>query len=178
MRKSNFFFLLICIFTFCLLQNSYSQGVGKILLGTNIGGTKLTSGGDLDFYLHVDGEGLYGLTPNFAAGASIGYSSTSITTLTEYTVNGRYYFSPYEKIKFFAEAGLGSYSAKVELATIIVVSSSSYLGMNIGAGASTSVGSGNKYVLTGKIKYHNPFTKSDEGKLNWINITLGVGIVL
>ena len=176
MRKSTLSFLLI-LFTFCFLQNSYGQSTGKFLTGVNIGATKLTSGGDLDFYLHVDGEALYGFTPNFAAGASIGYSSTSITTLTEYTVNGRYYFAPFEKIKFFTEAGIGSYSAKVELATIIVVSSNSYFGMNIGAGASTYIAD-NKYVLTGKIKYHNPFTKSDEGKLNWINITLGVGVVL
>lgn len=177
MRKIGLFFVVI-LFTCFFSQNSYSQGLGKFLVGTNIGATKITSGGDMDFYLHVDGEGLYGFTPNLSAGASIGYSSTSITTLTEYTVNGRYYFSPYEKIKFFTEAGLGSYSAKVELATLIVFESKSYFGVNIGAGAMTNITSDHKYSLTAKIKYHNPFTKSDEGKLNWMNITLGVGIVL
>ena len=176
MRKLTLYSLLI-LFVFCFSQTSHAQSTGKFLLGTNIGATKLTSGGDMDFYLHVDGEGLYGITPNFALGAGIGYSSTSITTLTEYTVNGRYYFSPLEKVKFFTEAGIGSYSAKVELATIIVIESHNYFGMNIGAGATTNIAD-NKYLLTGKIKYHNPFTKEGEGKLNWFNITLGVGVVL
>ncbi len=177
MRKSTLYSLLI-LFVFCFSQTSHAQTTGRFLLGTSLGATKVTSGDDLDIYLHVDGEGLYGLTPNFAAGASIGYSSTSVTTLTEYTVNGRYYFTPFEKVKFFTEAGIGSYTAKVELVTIIVIESHNYFGVNFGAGASTNILSDNKYVLTGKIKYHNPFTKEAEGKLNWINVTIGLGVQL
>lgn len=178
MRKSSLYSLLI-LFVFCFSQASNAQHVGKFTSGVSIGLTNITSGGsDENIFIHIHGESEYGVTPTFGIVGTIGYSSNTIYSLTEFSANGKYYFNPYAKVRYFGEAGVGSYATKVDFGGIgiFVISSETYLGINAGAGASTSLT--DKVELIGKIKYHNPFTKSGSGSLNWINFTIGANISL
>lgn len=177
MRKTSLFFLLVLI-TFCSSQNSYAQHFGKFSTGINIGVTNLTSAGanDEKIFLHINGEAEYGVARDLSIVGVIGYSSNAIYSLTEFTANGKYYFNPYSKVRYFSEAGLGVYATKVDFGGVFVFASENYFGINAGAGASTTLT--DKVELTGKIKYHNPFPKSGSGSLNWINFTIGANIYL
>lgn len=179
MRKIVLFFVLI-LFIFCFSQTSNAQHFGKFTTGANIGITNITSAGadDEKVFIHINGEAEYGVAPNLSIVGVIGYSSNTIYTLTEFTANGKYYFNPYAKVRYFGEAGIGSYAAKVDFGGIgfFVVSSETYIGMNAGVGAATTLT--DKVELVGKLKYHNPFTKSGSGSLNWINFTIGANVSL
>lgn len=176
MRKSTLYSLLV-IFVCCFSQTSHAQHVGKFTTGVNIGLTNITSGGsDEKTFIHINGEAEYGVTPNLSIVGVVGYSSNALYSLTEFSANGKYYFNPYAKVKYFGEAGLGSYATKVDLGGVFVFASESYLGINAGVGAVTSLT--DKVELVGKLKYHNPFPKSGSGSLNWLNFTIGASVSL
>lgn len=178
MRKSILFSLLI-LFVFCFSQTSNAQHFGKFSTAVNIGITNITSGGsDEKTFIHISGEAEYGVAPNLSIVGVAGYSSNAIYSLTEITANGKYYFNPYAKVRYFGEAGLGSYATKVDFGGVFVLASvsESYFGINAGVGAVTSLT--DKVELVGKLKYHNPFPKSGSGSLNWLNFTIGASVSL
>jgi hypothetical protein len=177
MRKISLYSLLI-LFVFCFSQTSYAQHFGKFSTAVNIGVTNITSAGadDEKIFLHLSGEAEYGVAPNLSIVGVIGYSSNSIYSLTEFTANGKYYFNPYAKVRYFGEAGLGSYATKVDFGGVFVLASENYFGINAGAGAVTTLT--DKVELVGKLKYHNPFQKSGSGSLNWLNFTIGASVSL
>ncbi len=161
------------MFILCISQITSAQTTpGPFTVGINSGMSIITSGGD-DTYFHLGGDAIYAVTPSFAAVGSLGYSLSGTVSLLEVTANGRYYFTPFEKIKIFGEAGIGTYSVRLDI-TGFVIASESYFGVNAGAGASAHIA--NNVGLALKLKYHNPITKSGEGKLNWMNATIGVTI--
>jgi hypothetical protein len=177
MRKSTVYSLLV-LFVFCFSQTSNAQHFGKFTTGVNIGITNLTSAGadDEKIFLHLNGEAEYGVAPNLSIVGVIGYSSNAIYSLTEFTANAKYYFNPFAKVRYFSEAGLGSYATKVDFGGVFVVASENYFGINAGFGAATTLT--DKVELSGKLKYHNPFPKSGSGGLNWINFTIGANVSL
>lgn len=181
MRKTLLFSAFILI-TFCFSQTSYAQHYGshygKFTTGVSIGITNLTSAGadDEKIFIHLNGEAEYGVAPDLSIVGVVGYSSNAIYSLTEVTANGKYYFNPYAKVRYFGEAGLGVYATKVDFGGVFIIASENYFGINAGVGAATTLT--DKVELIGKIKYHNPFPKSGSGSLNWINFSIGANVAL
>jgi hypothetical protein len=163
---------LIMFSLFCFSKSSIAQNTGKVSLGINAGLTSITSdGGGSNFYFA--GELAYLITPYTTILVNAGYITDVFTSITEITGNGRYYPSPHDRIRFFGEIGAGSYIISTDFLGL-VKGSKSYFGINGGAGATANI-PGN-IDLTLKVKYHNPFTKSGEEKINWINTTFGVNV--
>jgi hypothetical protein len=177
MRKLIRYSLLI-LFVLCISQTSNAQHFGKFTTGVNIGITNLTSAGadDEKVFIHLNGEAEYGVAPDLSIVGVVGYSSNAVYSLTEVTANGKYYFNPFAKVRYFSEAGLGVYAAKVDFGGVFVFATENYFGINAGVGAATTLT--DKVELTGKIKYHNPFPKSGSGSLNWFNVTIGANVSL
>lgn len=172
MKKLFFFSAVIICFVMGSAQFSNSQSIGKFSVGLELGGTKITSSSE-EAYFNGGLNATYRASENWALVAVGSYTTQALISFVEVTGNARYYPSPYEKVKFFGEAGLGTYSVQLTLFGI-VGTQKTYLGMNVGGGALVSVT--DKIDLIGKIKYHNPFISADDGKINWLNFTFGVNV--
>jgi hypothetical protein len=171
MRKILFFLAASLYSIFLISSFSNAQPIGKFSTGGSIGAGKVTSGGD-DVLITMELNTTYRVDYKTALVAVGSYSTQSLYSFIEVTGNARYYVNPQEKVKFFGEGGLGIYSIRVDLFGL-VYDSKSYFGINAGGGVTASVTDKIDVIL--KAKYHNPLMSGD-GKVNWINVNLGVNV--
>ena len=176
MKKSLLFLLsFLCTFIFTS-QDSNAQAINKLYVGLNIGATSFTKGGgDQKTDAHLGLETSYRLNNNYSIIGTAAATFDVGATFWEGTVNARYYFQPQSEYKFFAEGGAGVYTVKLEFFGL-VAASKSYAGINLGGGVSKNF-FGEKLIMNLKVKYHNPFVSGD-GKINWINTTIGASVPL